>query len=275
MLAAEGVFAVFVPLLVGPVSDATQTSFGRRRPVHAPRARPDGGRARERRLHVELPRDRRSRCSRSSSPTTSTSRRTAASTRTCSTPACSGGRRASSTSTAGPRSGRAGRRGLPARALGAGAVRSRRGVVLVACGATILFVREHPIAEREHERLRTYLGRALARRQARAERPPLPDRQHGLGGDVRGHADVRRPLHHRRPRPAPLRLVRRARGRRGRVRDRSGPVGPLRRPLRPRQRHPGRLLGVRARPADGRLRADLALVVLRAHRARWQWPAGR
>jgi MFS family permease len=32
VLAAEGVFAFFVPLLVGPVSDATQTSLGRRRP---------------------------------------------------------------------------------------------------------------------------------------------------------------------------------------------------------------------------------------------------
>src|SRR5262245_61121959 len=32
VLAAEGVFAFFVPLIVGPVSDATQTSFGRRRP---------------------------------------------------------------------------------------------------------------------------------------------------------------------------------------------------------------------------------------------------
>jgi MFS family permease len=32
VLAAEGVFAFFVPLLVGPMSDATQTSFGRRRP---------------------------------------------------------------------------------------------------------------------------------------------------------------------------------------------------------------------------------------------------
>jgi MFS family permease len=32
VLAAEGVFAFFVPLLVGPMSDATQVSFGRRRP---------------------------------------------------------------------------------------------------------------------------------------------------------------------------------------------------------------------------------------------------
>jgi MFS family permease len=32
VLAAEGVFAFCIPLLVGPMSDATQTSFGRRRP---------------------------------------------------------------------------------------------------------------------------------------------------------------------------------------------------------------------------------------------------
>jgi MFS family permease len=35
VLAAEGVFAFFVPLLVGPMSDATQASFGRRRPYMA------------------------------------------------------------------------------------------------------------------------------------------------------------------------------------------------------------------------------------------------
>jgi MFS family permease len=32
VLAAEGVFAIFLPLLVGPMSDATQISLGRRRP---------------------------------------------------------------------------------------------------------------------------------------------------------------------------------------------------------------------------------------------------
>jgi MFS family permease len=32
VLALEGVFALFVPLLVGPMRDATETSFGRRRP---------------------------------------------------------------------------------------------------------------------------------------------------------------------------------------------------------------------------------------------------
>jgi Na+/melibiose symporter-like transporter len=32
ILAAEGVFAFFLPLLVGPMSDATQMSLGRRRP---------------------------------------------------------------------------------------------------------------------------------------------------------------------------------------------------------------------------------------------------
>ena len=32
VLAAEGLFAFFIPLIVGPTSDATQTSFGRRRP---------------------------------------------------------------------------------------------------------------------------------------------------------------------------------------------------------------------------------------------------
>jgi MFS family permease len=35
VLAAEGVFAFFIPLIVGPTSDATQTSFGRRRPYMA------------------------------------------------------------------------------------------------------------------------------------------------------------------------------------------------------------------------------------------------
>ncbi|HYM63602.1 MAG TPA: MFS transporter, partial [Gaiellaceae bacterium] len=32
VLAAEGVFAFFIPFLVGPMSDATQTPLGRRRP---------------------------------------------------------------------------------------------------------------------------------------------------------------------------------------------------------------------------------------------------
>ena len=32
VLAAEGLFAIFVPLLIGPMSDATQTELGRRRP---------------------------------------------------------------------------------------------------------------------------------------------------------------------------------------------------------------------------------------------------
>ena len=32
VLAAEGLFAIFVPLLIGPISDATQTELGRRRP---------------------------------------------------------------------------------------------------------------------------------------------------------------------------------------------------------------------------------------------------
>ena len=35
VLAAEGVFAIFLPLVVGPLSDATRTPFGRRRPYLA------------------------------------------------------------------------------------------------------------------------------------------------------------------------------------------------------------------------------------------------
>lgn len=76
VLAAEGVFAVFVPLLVGPMSDATQASFGRRRPYMALALVPWRSRSRASpswRASTRPP----SRSSPSSSRTTSTSRRIA------------------------------------------------------------------------------------------------------------------------------------------------------------------------------------------------------
>ena len=70
-----------------------------------------------------------------------------------------------------------------------------------ACGAAILFV---------HEADERGLARLPRRAQLRADElgglprgargAPLPARQRGVGGDVRGDADVRRPLHHEGPR---------------------------------------------------------------------------
>ena len=57
VLAAEGVFAFFVPLFVGPMSDATQPPLGRRRPFMVLALVPDGRLARAAPVHVELPGD--------------------------------------------------------------------------------------------------------------------------------------------------------------------------------------------------------------------------
>ena len=83
VLAAEGIFAFFMPLFVGPMSDATHLPLGRRRPFMAPRARAPWRSVSRCSPSCRPSRRRRSRSSASSSPTTSTSRPTAASTRTC------------------------------------------------------------------------------------------------------------------------------------------------------------------------------------------------
>src|SRR5215210_7453339 len=57
VLAAEGVFAFFIPFLVGPMSDATDSAWPPPS-VHAPRARTDGGHARPGRVHAQLAPDR-------------------------------------------------------------------------------------------------------------------------------------------------------------------------------------------------------------------------
>ena len=158
VLAAEGVFAVFVPLLVGPVSDATQTSFGRRRPFMLLALAP---------MAVALA----SIAFMSSFHATALALFAFFFAYYVYEPPY---------------------RGLYPDLLDAGVFGRAQGVqhvyrgaalggalvgggfllalwepapfvlaaavVLVACGATILLVREHPIAEREHERLRTYLA---------------------------------------------------------------------------------------------------------------------
>ena len=122
--------------------------------VHDPRARADGRRARERRLHVELPRDR----ARALRLLLRLLRLRAALPRALPGPARARGVRAGAgrptrLSRGGAR-GRAGRRRLPARALGAGAVRPGR-----RC-RTRRMRRRHPLRPRASDR------------RARARAPP-------------------------------------------------------------------------------------------------------
>ena len=223
VLSAEGVFAIVLPLLVGPLSDATRTPFGRRRPYMLLALVPDG-RSRSpsspsctslvgdglrplrlllRLLHLRaaVPRP----LPRPAARTTSS-----AALRVCSTSirgaalggALVGGGFLLRVWEPFPFVARRGGHG--ARLRGGGRPRAA----------------SRPLGRRRVRALPLLPRRALADRAAGDGRPALPDRQHGLGGDLRRHADVRRPLHHR-GLDQPLYVSStRARGRRGRLRGR-------------------------------------------------------
>ena len=92
------------------------------------------------------------------------------------------------------------------------------GVTLVSCGAVVVLVHEKDVEPTRFERFRSILAAPwrVVRREKHVRRFLIANT--GLGGDLRGDADLRRPLHHRRARPAALRLLDGARRRRGRLR---------------------------------------------------------
>jgi hypothetical protein len=138
-----------------------------------------------------------------------------------------------------------------------------------ACGAVVLWVRETG-------------GRRVARLPRGAELredeldgvlrssrgAPLPVRERRLGGHLRRDADVRRPLHHDRPRRAALDVVGRTGNRRRRIRARRARLVEARRAPRARPRDPRRVDRVRRRTARRRARPGVAQLVLRADPAR-------
>ena len=73
-------------------------------------------------------------------------------------------------------------------------------VVVAACAAPIVLLREDGGHGRVFEGVRAYLSHSWRVFRREPEVRPLPDREHGVGGNVRRRADVRRPLHHGRPR---------------------------------------------------------------------------
>ena len=209
VLAAEGVFALTLPLVIGPWSDTFQTPMGRRRPfmlaalgpmgfclaivafmpniwtmtlivlafffayyVYEPPYRglyPDVAP----RAHV---RPLAGRPARACAGSRSGSRSSAAA--SCST---SGTRRRSCS--------RRSRRPRPA-------------------ARAILLVHEEPgEGSRVFRGVRSYVRTSWQRLHGRPGGAALPDRERGVGGDVRGDADLRRPLHHQGARPAALDLV--------------------------------------------------------------------
>ena len=97
-------------------------------------------------------------------------------------------------------------------------------VVVAACAAPIVFVREDGGHGRVFEGVRAYSSTA-GRLPPRSRRAALPDREHGVGGDVRRRAHLRRPLHHGRARPAARDDDGRARRGRGRLHRRGRRLG--------------------------------------------------
>ena len=87
-------------------------------------------------------------------------------------------------------------------------------IVSAACLVPVLFLREDGGHGRVFEGVGDLRPALVARAAPQPRRRAVPARERGLGGDVRRRADVRRPLHHRRPRRAALDLDARARRRR-------------------------------------------------------------
>ena len=125
------------------------------------------------------------------------------------------------------------------------------GIVTAACLVPVLFLREDGGHGRVFEGVGDVPPPLLARPAPEPRRRPVPARERRLGGHVRRSADVRRPLHHRRPRRAALDLDARPRRGRRRVRRRGPRRGPGRRPVRPRAGDHVVLARLRARRCSG------------------------
>ena len=108
------------------------------------------------------------------------------------------------------------------------------GIVSAACLVPVLFLREDGGHGRVFEGVATYVRHSwrVLRREPRCR--ALPARERRLGGHLRRRPDVRRPLHHRRARRAALDLDPRSRRRCRRLRPGGSRLGVGRRPLRTR-----------------------------------------
>ena len=94
------------------------------------------------------------------------------------------------------------------------------GIVSAACLVPVLFLREDGGHGRVFEGVGTYVRHSWRVLRAQPRRRTVPARERSLGGNVRRRPDVRRPLHHRRARRAALDLDPRPRRGRRRVRHR-------------------------------------------------------
>ena len=137
---------------------------------------------------------------------------------------------------------------------------------VVACGAAIVFVREPPAAtNRVFEGVRAYVAHSMRILRSRAGSTALPRLQLRVGGDLRGRALLRRPLHHEGAGPVRRHQHGGARDRRRRLRRGGGVRGLARRPPRARARHLLLLVRLRRRDARGGPRAAVARLVPGAH----------
>ena len=202
VLAAEGVFALTLPLVIGPWSDTFKTPMGRRRPFMLAALGPIGFCLAHPRLHAEhLDGDAdRARVLlrllrlRASVPRALPGRAAREHVRALAGRAA---RHARDRARA-----RARRRRLPLPRLAAGPVPARLRsrppprAARRSCSST----RRRTRARGSSAGVRSYVRTSWQRLPRRARGAALPARERGLGGHVRGDADVRRPLHHARAR---------------------------------------------------------------------------